>query len=66
MAQTEEFMFSNVAYRVTVYRTGTIYVCFFNFFKQTLIAKLVRKQLTRGIRDRHGKNVLKTKTATSL
>ena len=24
MAQTEEFMFQNVAYRPTVYRTGTI------------------------------------------
>ena len=42
------------------------YVVFFLFFKQTMIAKSVKKQLERGIRDKHGKNVLKTNTATSL
>ena len=43
-----------------------VLMCFSLFFKQTMIAKSVRKQLERGIRDKHGKNVLKTNTATSL
>ena len=46
--------------------THVLYLHIHIFFKQTMISKLVRKQQERGIRDKHGKNVLKTNTATSL